>query len=556
MSFTSFYIDRVARQWIFATVVLLVLFALTPDGLMFLKLPDFPFRAYMQFGASLVLVYFAYPVYADVKQEFAYRAFGSSTIYALVFAGTVLASITQLATLKPELSPHMQMGIVAWLLLTGHLVAFTSYPQLLSDSSALHSVRKAHITQFITFTMFIISIGTFVIWNTVFLVPILVSSMAALAVLISVQPSLYEHIITSLTGTLSRILKESDWTVSSMHAFISLHNIRTVVFDDVTGLITGSLRVRKVILLPHHANPDFIDNGEKTLLQYAAALETDPTHPVARSVNEYIKHLNISAISVSAVSVRTGKGVQGLIGTIAYVFGSKEYLQDEGVWNEEAEFMYEKARDEGLIPVFLADTGVIGAVLFSRHDISNARDTFAWLREKSIRVVAPVKKTANMTVAETLFEPDEIVRYESEEDILSTVKKISGQENPTLVVGSVRTSKSVYALAAVSMMVGAGNGDRGSVDIAVSQHDIEVVKDSMLLAMSSYRYISMLGVCVLGYAIVIIPVAAGAFIPSGVYVPFAYAAVLNVTVSAGSWILLHILQRSLYTKALQRYGTR
>lgn len=559
MIFTTFYIDRIARQWIFASVCLLVVLLLTPAGISFLHLPDFSFRPYMHVASVLMLVYFAHPVYMMAVHEIRTQSYGQHVLYGLAFFVAGALVMVDMAMQIPDSAFYASLGVVAWLCLTGYLAAVVCYPDYIQRQHSQYEIvpGTSSTTRVVTVMVMTVSIATVVVWSYVFGASIRVSILAGLAVLVCVPVSLYQYVLDALAKTLHKMLTERGWTLRSIQSFISLHGVKTVLLDSSGFPVAHELRVTKVVLLPHPPGSEFSEHGQMKLIQYAHALETTNTHPVAQALDSYVRTHNISPVSASAISNRSEKGVEGLIGSVAYVFGSKDYVQGQGVWSEDAARLYTQAIQEGYVPVFLADVTVIGALFFTKYALNELKETIGWLRRNSFSLSVTVERSSpDRELIASLVRENETIEYETPEELVRKVKHII-HNGSTLIAGTPRTPPSVYIQGGLNMMIRSDIHARDThIDIASSEDSYVAVKAALLLSQRVHSYIRVIRVVTLGYIIVMIPVAAGAFIPSGIQVSFAYAAVAQVCFSASVWVLLHILQRSMYNEASLRYGTR
>lgn len=98
----------------------------------------------------------------------------------------------------------------------------------------------------------------------------------------------------------------------------SMRKIRNVVFDKTGTLTTGEFHVDSV---------DAAEGYDKdTVIAYAAAIDADSTHPLAKSICVYAADKNITAPLAADVKA-VNHGIQGRIGTKHIVVGSGKLLK-------------------------------------------------------------------------------------------------------------------------------------------------------------------------------------------------------------------------------------
>lgn len=150
----------------------------------------------------------------------------------------------------------------------------------------------------------------------------------------------------------------------------SMRKIRNVVFDKTGTLTTGEFHVDSV---------DATDGYDKnTVIAYAASIDADSTHPLAKSICEYAADKNITvplAADVKAVS----HGIQGRIGTMHIVVGSGKLLKSLDITVPES--------DKGGSRICVAvEDKYIGSIYLLDTVKEEAKDTISQLHRLGIKV--------------------------------------------------------------------------------------------------------------------------------------------------------------------------
>lgn len=150
----------------------------------------------------------------------------------------------------------------------------------------------------------------------------------------------------------------------------SMRKIRNVVFDKTGTLTTGEFHVDSV---------DATDGYDKdTVIAYAASIDADSTHPLAKSICEYVadKHITVPlAADVKAVS----HGIQGRIGAKHIVVGSGKLLKSLNITVPESD----KAGSRICVAV---EDKYIGSIYLLDTVKEEAKDTISQLHRLGIKV--------------------------------------------------------------------------------------------------------------------------------------------------------------------------
>lgn len=150
----------------------------------------------------------------------------------------------------------------------------------------------------------------------------------------------------------------------------SMRKIRNVVFDKTGTLTTGEFHVDSV---------DATDGYDKnTVIAYAASIDADSTHPLAKSICEYAadKHITVPlAADVKAVS----HGIQGRIGAKHIVVGSGKLLKSLNITVPESD----KAGSRICVAV---EDKYIGSIYLLDTVKEEAKDTISQLHRLGIKV--------------------------------------------------------------------------------------------------------------------------------------------------------------------------
>lgn len=150
----------------------------------------------------------------------------------------------------------------------------------------------------------------------------------------------------------------------------SMRKIRNVVFDKTGTLTTGEFHVDSV---------DAAEGYDKdTVIAYAAAIDADSTHPLAKSICVYAADKNIT-VPLAADVKAVNHGIQGRIGTKHIVVGSGKLLKSLDITVPESD------KGGSRICVTVEDK-YIGSIYLLDTVKEEAKDTISQLHRLGIKV--------------------------------------------------------------------------------------------------------------------------------------------------------------------------
>ncbi len=258
--------------------------------------------------------------------------------------------------------------------------------------------------------------------------------------------------ITTATGALTR----RGLLVTRGHALETLARATHVVFDKTGTLTEGRLVLEAVRLLREGISAE-------TARAWAAALEKDSEHPVARALGEGVQ------APPSATDLRTvpGQGVEGLIDGRRYRLGSDAFVAEWGEAPPEP--------DDVASWVWLADQdGLVAGFAIADRPREEAREAMARLRAMGLRLVmlsgdreavaASVAAELGIDVAHGRLSPDAKLEH---------VRRLQAEGAVVAMVGDGINDAPVLAAAQVSIAMGAGTQlAQASADMVLLSDDL------------------------------------------------------------------------------------
>ena len=310
------------------------------------------------------------------------------------------------------------------------------------------------------------------------------------------------------------------------------------VILDKTGTITeGKPKVIDVI--------SFID--EKSFINIAYSIEHNSSHPLAESVKEYGNIKNAKILKIQDYLMVPGKGIVCKIQNKEYVAGNIRFLTEKMVDLSKIHRQIEEFGFSGKTPLLFAEDGVlIGIIGVSdtiRDESIEAIDEFKRIGITPVMLTGDNRTTssiiANQVGIEYVF--SNLLPHEKSE-IITRIKNIG----KTMMIGDGINDAVALANADVGVAVGRGS------DIAVESASIVLIKSNLkdackAIKLSRYTYLNIKEnlFWAFFYNIIMIPLAAGALAPIGLYnlLPWMGSAAMALS---SVFVVLNALRINLY----------
>ena len=299
-------------------------------------------------------------------------------------------------------------------------------------------------------------------------------------------------------------------------AFERARNLQAIIFDKTGTLTEGKFGVTDQITLNEKADKDEI-------LAYAAAVEQNSEHPIAKGIVQSVENLK----KVTDFKSIPGKGAQGKVDGKDIKVVSPGYLQEKNIKPENQEI--NKLNAEGKTVVYvLIDDQLQGAIALA--DIIRKESAEAISRLRKMDIKAMMLTGDNQQVAKYVAEKLNLDDYFAEvlpDQKADKVKEVQSRGLVVAMTGDGVNDAPALAQADVGIAIGAGT------DVAVETADIILVRsnpqdavDIIALAKATYRKMVQNLIWATGYNAIAIPLAAGVLYHFGILLSPAAGAVL------------------------------
>jgi Cu2+-exporting ATPase len=298
-------------------------------------------------------------------------------------------------------------------------------------------------------------------------------------------------------------------------AFEGARKLQAVIFDKTGTLTEGRFGVTDTLLLAQDIN-------EETLRKYAASVDANSEHPIAKA----IAASSDAKLDVDNFKSIPGKGAQGTVDGREIKVVSPGYLREQNIDLQDKRIQPLQAQGKTVVFV-LVDGKLKGAIALAdiiRPEAKQAIEALKALDIRCMMLTGDNKATAKWVADQVGL--DEFFAEVLPKDKAAKVKEVQGRGVLVAMTGDGVNDAPALAQADVGIAIGAGS------DVAVETADIVLVRSNPLdvvaivkLSRATYHKMIQNLVWATGYNVVAIPLAAGAL--------YAWGVVLSPAVGAG-----------------------
>jgi len=375
---------------------------------------------------------------------------------------------------------------------------------------------------------------TFVIWMLMAGHDFAFAIERAVTVMVIACPHALGLAVPLVVAVTTAVAAKNGLLIRNRAAFEGARKLQAIIFDKTGTLTQGKFGVTETLVLA----PDI---DEATLRTYAASVDANSEHPIAKA----IVAASEKKLPVEDFKSITGKGAEGRVDGKAIKVVSPGYLRDQKI--ELADPRIEPLQAQGKTVVFvLVDGKLKGAIALADIVRPEAKQAITALKALGIRCL--MLTGDNPATAKWVSEQVGLDEYFAEvlpQDKAAKVKEVQSRGGLVGMTGDGVNDAPALAQADVGIAIGAGS------DVAVETADVILVRSNPLdvvaivqLSRATYRKMMQNLAWATGYNVVAIPLAAGALYSWGVLLSPALGAVLM----AASTVVVAINARLLKIK--------
>ena len=377
------------------------------------------------------------------------------------------------------------------------------------------------VAKWLTIVAIVVGVGTFAYWY------ITMGDLAfALERMVTVMVTACPHalgvaipLVVAISTTLSAT---NGLLIRNRTAFETTRKLSTIIFDKTGTLTKGSHTVQKIIPLTEHYS-------ENDLLQYAAAVQQNSEHHIAKGIMQTLSEKKLELWKSDNFRYMQGIGVTGIVNGKSVVAAGPNYFVQN---NKQVPAIPEEInQDAETVNFILIDDVPVGIVSLADSIREGAKEAIDQLRSMNIKsflltgdnekVAAAVSKQLGMDG----YLANVLPHHKQEK-----VKEFQDKGEIVAMTGDGVNDAPALAAADVGIAVGSGT------DVAAETADIILVNSDprdvvKMIDFGKKTYSKMIQnlVWAVGYNVVAIPLAAGVLYPTFVLSPAMGAVLMSVS---------------------------
>jgi len=381
--------------------------------------------------------------------------------------------------------------------------------QMLSDRAAFYLTIIAVVTGGVTLaTWLALSDAAFAVNRMVAVLVIACPHALGLAI----------PLVASISTTKAA---RNGFLVKQRLALEAARQIDVVLFDKTGTLTKGEFGVAEIIIA---------STGEESkVLQYAASVNSQSEHPIAKAIVKEAKNRSIETLSTTDFERIAGKGARAKMHSMSVSVGSPTLLSEQNIaLSPEMREKTDALSRQGKTVIFvIVNEKAIGAIALVDIIREESREAIASLRAMGVKTAMITGDAEDVAkwVAEELG-IDEYFAKVLPGQKSEKVKLLQSKGQKVAMVGDGVNDAPALTQADVGIAIGAGT------NVAIESAGIILVRNDprdipKIIRLSRLTYIKMLQnlFWATGYNVIAIPLAAGVLAFKGIFLEPALAAV-------------------------------
>lgn len=305
-------------------------------------------------------------------------------------------------------------------------------------------------------------------------------------------------------------------------AFETSRKLTTVIFDKTGTLTQGSHDLQKIISL----NPNYSKNE---ILQYAAAVQQNSEHFIAKGILKKLKDLNLNLWESADFKYEQGVGVMGVVNHKSVVAAGPNYFKTRNL--DVPSIPKEIDQTLETINFVLIDDEVVGILAFEDALRDTAQEAISKLKEMNIKsfLLTGDNEEIARSVANKLGMDGylaNVLPHEKQEK----VQELQNKGEVVAMTGDGVNDAPALAQADVGIAVGSGTDVAAeTADIILVNSDPKDVVNMIAFGRATYRKMIQNLYWAIGYNVIAIPLAAGVLYPYFMLSPAMGAVLMSLS---------------------------
>ncbi len=295
--------------------------------------------------------------------------------------------------------------------------------------------------------------------------------------------------------------------IKSAESLETAHHVSAVVLDKTGTCTEGKPSVREIIL-------NVI--GESEFLTLVGSVETNSSHPLAKSIIEYCSERKISLNPCTDYKETEGGGLSGKVNGRSIIIGNSRLMEQNRIDISALVTKSQELAESGAIPLYTAVDGRCAGIISVADPVKKtSKEAVDSLKSMGIRTI--MLTGDNARTAETIRQQlgiDEVHAELLPQNKTSVIKELQAKGERVAMIGDGINDAPALAAADVGIAVGAGQDIAiESADIVLMKNDLRDAVEAIRLSKATIRNIKQNLFWALFYNALGIPLAAGLFYP-------------------------------------------
>lgn len=377
------------------------------------------------------------------------------------------------------------------------------------------------VAKWLTIVAIVVGVGTFAYWY------ITMGDLAfALERMVTVMVTACPHalgvaipLVVAISTTLSAT---NGLLIRNRTAFETTRKLSTIIFDKTGTLTKGSHTVQKIIPLTEHYS-------ENDLLQYAAAVQQNSEHHIAKGIMQTLSEKKLELWKSDNFRYMQGIGVTGIVnGKSVVAAGPNYFVQNNKQVPAIPEGINQDAETVNFILIDDVPVGIVSLADTIREGAKEAIDQLRSMNIKSFLLTGDNEKVA-AAVSKQLgmdgYLANVLPHHKQEK-----VKEFQDKGEIVAMTGDGVNDAPALAAADVGIAVGSGTDVAAeTADIILVNSDPRDVVKMINFGKKTYSKMIQNLLWAVGYNVVAIPLAAGVLYPTFVLSPAMGAVLMSVS---------------------------
>lgn len=351
----------------------------------------------------------------------------------------------------------------------------------------------------LTFVAGATALGTLLVWTLIIGEPFVFGITLAITVLVIACPHALGLAIPTVTTITTSLAVKNGFFIKDLSKIETIRKAEYVVFDKTGTLTKGEFGVTEIVPVG--------EQSKEKILSVAASLEQHSSHIIGQSILKYARERKVQISEINNFQNIAGQGIKATIDAQEYFAGNERLMRNLNVKFDLPKNM------NGTVVLVASKEKLFGYIVLSDAIKQSSYNAVKKLHIMGVKVA--MLTGDNKQVAESVSKELGIDTYFANvlpEDKYTHIKQLQEQGNTVLMVGDGVNDAPALTQADAGIAIGAGT------DVAVEAGDVVLTDNdpqdiARLITLSKKVYAKMIQnlVWALGYNIVAIPAAAGAF---------------------------------------------